>query len=314
MSATRVAAIVTETTWERVENRAAIARQRLAAGKRTIANPLEPELRTVTYRTAHADRSCPRAKGLPIVAEAVTLDVAVAGLPCDWCFGPLTHVDDAPTALPAGAYHESGDPDAKFHPAAKPNHVAAADGPTDKQVDWWRTLYVEALELRDGPGDYSAHLAAAEARKVDAGDWTRAGVSSAIARGLAAVKNLRTVARDNAPKTVGPNVTPLADVAEGHYAIPSSGSNDLAFYRVDRPTEGAHAGRVFVKLIVGGHPDSNVPRAHVAGVLARIAELGPDECAKLYGQELGRCCRCNRTLTDETSRRLGIGPECRGKR
>lgn len=29
-----------------------------------------------------------------------------------------------------------------------------------------------------------------------------------------------------------------------------------------------------------------------------------------YGQELGQCCRCGRTLTDERSRWYGIGPEC----
>jgi hypothetical protein len=103
----------------------------------------------------------------------------------------------------------------------------------------------------------------------------------------------------------------LPDVPQGHYAIESTGHNDLAFYRVDRPTEGHWAGRTFVKLVVGGHPDQNVPRSHVAGILERISQ-DPDSAAR-YGRELGRCCRCNRTLTDETSRSLGIGPECRSK-
>lgn len=102
-----------------------------------------------------------------------------------------------------------------------------------------------------------------------------------------------------------------ADVPEGHYAIASSGSNDLAFYRVDRPTEGKWAGRCFVKLVVGGHPDSRVRRDAVQGVLARIVEAGVVESGRLYGREIGRCCRCNRTLTDEVSRAEGIGPECR---
>jgi hypothetical protein len=34
----------------------------------------------------------------------------------------------------------------------------------------------------------------------------------------------------------------------------------------------------------------------------------------LYAQELGNCYVCGRTLTDETSRELGIGPVCRGKK
>lgn len=104
---------------------------------------------------------------------------------------------------------------------------------------------------------------------------------------------------------------PVAEVPEGHYAIASTGKNDLAFYRVDRPADGKYAGRVFVKLIVGGRPGMNVKAANVPGILARIAEAGIDESGAMYGREIGRCCRCNRHLTDEESRSLGIGPECR---
>jgi len=105
---------------------------------------------------------------------------------------------------------------------------------------------------------------------------------------------------------------PVADVAAGHYAIASTGSNDLAFYRVDRPTEGDYAGRTFVKLVVGGKPDRNVKRDHVAGILARIA--ADPAAGQRYGTELGQCSSCNRTLTDQLSRQLGIGPECRKAR
>lgn len=103
----------------------------------------------------------------------------------------------------------------------------------------------------------------------------------------------------------------LADVPQGHYAIPSSGSNDLMFVRVDRPTEGRWAGRVFVKMVVGGKPEQPVERDRVAGILARIVQAGVAESAALYGQEIGRCWMCNRTLTDEQSRREGIGPDCK---
>ena len=47
------------------------------------------------------------------------------------------------------------------------------------------------------------------------------------------------------------------------------------------------------------------------GILRRIAEVGAPEATALYGQEIGRCGRCNRHLTDEESRRVGLGPECR---
>jgi hypothetical protein len=108
------------------------------------------------------------------------------------------------------------------------------------------------------------------------------------------------------------NPVPSVDVPAGHYAIPSTGGNDLAFYRVDRPTEGDYAGRTFIKLVVGGHPDRNVKRDHVAGILARIA--ADDDAAARYGREVGHCYVCNRSLTDALSRQLGIGPECRKAR
>lgn len=107
-----------------------------------------------------------------------------------------------------------------------------------------------------------------------------------------------------------PAPSDLPDIPAGHYAVTSHGDNDLLFVRVDRPTTGSYAGATFVKMIVGGHPDQNVARKNVPSILARIAEAGIVEAGALYGQEIGRCCRCNRHLTDETSRAAGIGPEC----
>ena len=103
---------------------------------------------------------------------------------------------------------------------------------------------------------------------------------------------------------------PLPDVPAGHYAIASKGDNDLMFVRIDRPTEGRFAGRTYGKLIIGGQPESPLPFPQLKDVLARIVAAGIDASATLYGQEIGRCWRCNRTLTDESSRRAGIGPEC----
>lgn len=45
--------------------------------------------------------------------------------------------------------------------------------------------------------------------------------------------------------------------------------------------------------------------AVLEGILA-----DPEAAGLLYATELGRCCRCRRTLTDETSRARGMGPEC----
>lgn len=115
------------------------------------------------------------------------------------------------------------------------------------------------------------------------------------------------------PATVPTLPLDAAQVPSGHYAIDSSGDNDTAFYRVDNITEGRWAGRTFVKMVVGGHPDMNVRPAAIPGILARIIDAGIETAAVRYGQEIGRCYRCNRTLTDEVSRELGIGPDCRTK-
>lgn len=47
-------------------------------------------------------------------------------------------------------------------------------------------------------------------------------------------------------------------------------------------------------------------------IIAKIA-ADPRAASIRYGQELGECGRCGRTLTDETSRAAGIGPVCATK-
>lgn len=98
------------------------------------------------------------------------------------------------------------------------------------------------------------------------------------------------------------------DVPDGYYAIESTGRNDLAFYRV------THSDRygISVKTVVGGHPEMWVRRNALAGIVERIA-ADVAGAAKRYADEIGSCYICNRELTDEESRRLGIGPVCRNK-
>jgi hypothetical protein len=103
-------------------------------------------------------------------------------------------------------------------------------------------------------------------------------------------------------------------IPRGHYATKSAtGNNDFDFWRVDRPEAGTYAGRTFVKRIVGGKPDMNVSRAMKIRALEAILAEGVDVCGFRYGQELGNCRYCNRHLTDELSRSLSAGPECRSK-
>lgn len=123
-------------------------------------------------------------------------------------------------------------------------------------------------------------------------------------------------AKQTATKQWQPANSPIGipDVPGGHYAVPSAtGNNDLDFYRVDRPTEGRWKGYTFVKRVIGGNPDAPVRGPQARVVLSRILLAGVEDSRRRYGQHIGRCALCNRHLTDEESRVLGLGPECRKK-
>jgi hypothetical protein len=107
----------------------------------------------------------------------------------------------------------------------------------------------------------------------------------------------------------------LPDVPAGYYAIDNtdSATNSIGFYRVDRPTKGKWEGFTFVKRVVGGRVDERVPRGQTADILQRIIKAGIDQAGFRYGQEIGQCCACNHTLTNDESRAKGIGPECANK-
>ena len=104
------------------------------------------------------------------------------------------------------------------------------------------------------------------------------------------------------------------EVPAGRYALPiedSTVGNDLAFYKVDRPTEGKWAGRVFVNQIVG--PEEQAVRGKAAAtILARIA-ADPAAASIAYGHAIQKCGVCHTRLTNKVSREAGIGPDCRKK-
>lgn len=135
---------------------------------------------------------------------------------------------------------------------------------------------------------------------------------SGLTKGAASVVIDQLLAIKVAPKK--PTISSAAPaIPEGHYAVPSvTGNNDYDFFRVDVPTEGKWLGYTFVKRVVGGHPDFPVHRSQQAAVLERISEFGVEDAGKLYAEQIGRCRRCNRHLTDEDSRigRNGYGATC----
>lgn len=105
---------------------------------------------------------------------------------------------------------------------------------------------------------------------------------------------------------------PSADeVPAGRYAVATEDGavNTLAFYKVDRPTEGRWAGKVFVKHLVGGD-EQRMSFAASKAVLAKIAAVGAESASAAYGHEIGHCGVCNIRLTNDESRERGIGPVC----
>lgn len=99
------------------------------------------------------------------------------------------------------------------------------------------------------------------------------------------------------------------NVPAGRYAVTGSDGHTV-FVRVDRPTEGQWAGRIFVKIQAGD--DLHKTGRQVAdALLAKIAADGVEAAMLRYGRELGSCGHCGRTLTNEESRSAGIGPKCR---
>jgi len=100
------------------------------------------------------------------------------------------------------------------------------------------------------------------------------------------------------------------EVPAGRYALRTE--DGVKFYRLDRPTQGKWAGYTFLKVQASDDLFPIKNPNEKARIINAIAEdvLGAE---RLYGMELGKCSRCGRTLTDETSRSYGIGPDCRNK-
>lgn len=90
----------------------------------------------------------------------------------------------------------------------------------------------------------------------------------------------------------------------------------LQFFKIDHVADGKWAGWVFVKRQAGDNFDrvgsqrpGSTYRGAYAALLEQVVEDTP-AAMQAYGQEIGRCGNCNRTLTDAESRVRGIGPDC----
>jgi hypothetical protein len=105
------------------------------------------------------------------------------------------------------------------------------------------------------------------------------------------------------------------------YVAAENDEGSLTFLKIDRPIKGRWSGFAFVRLVVGGagvadRLGSQAPgRTYQGGaqVVLRNVMADPKAAVARFGQEIGRCGICGLVLTDEESRRIGIGPVCRSR-
>lgn len=87
--------------------------------------------------------------------------------------------------------------------------------------------------------------------------------------------------------------------------------NRIAFWRISPSRDGS---KFFLNQIIGGGQGPvkvrMSPEAMVA-IAKKIIAAGPVEAMVRYGLELGECGHCGRELTNDESRKVGIGPHCR---
>jgi isocitrate/isopropylmalate dehydrogenase len=106
----------------------------------------------------------------------------------------------------------------------------------------------------------------------------------------------------------------LKAIVQGYYATKSAtGNNDLDFWFVRVQTEGRYAGFRSVSRVLGGRGTQRIHNGEQMTALRAILAAGTEAAGMLFAQELGRCRKCGRDLTDDTSRQLGIGPVCRAQ-
>lgn len=104
------------------------------------------------------------------------------------------------------------------------------------------------------------------------------------------------------------------ELPAGRYGIPTEEGalNKMAFYTVDRPSEGKWAGRVFVNLLLSDN-EHKMPLPQQKVIARKIAEYGAEKASAAYGHEFKHCGVCGRGLTNDESRERGIGPKCAAK-
>lgn len=176
--------------------------------------------------------------------------------------------------------------------AREPQSRVFVDAPSDKAVDYLVSLWME--RSNKATEEQVRTWAQQQDRRVvsDKIDWLKTQPKLAATRSTGG-----SLERHNVPA--------------GRYAV-TGNEGQTVFVKVDRPTDGKWAGRIFVKIQAGDEL-IRTERKTADALLGKIAADGVQDAMLRYGREIGSCGHCGRTLTNEESRQAGIGPVCRGK-
>lgn len=181
---------------------------------------------------------------------------------------------------------------------------------SERQLELLKSLMVEKCERTTG------QISTADLASIDA--WlasgpTRDQASEHITRLIGESKAARqqAPASDKVSEARSTGMPREDVVPAGRYAVATNDGavNELAFYKVDRPTEGRWAGYVFVKLMLSDE-EQRMSRDASLAIMLKIAEAGAEAASLAYGLHIGECGVCGRTLTNDDSRARGIGPKC----
>lgn len=181
---------------------------------------------------------------------------------------------------------------------AQKAHTGGMSNATANQISFYNSLLDTIVRLAPA-GEFDSAVVAACRENYPT--LTTGQASDAIARAKRTVDRLKAT-----PVVTAPVAT---TVKSGHYALVVDGT--VKFYRVNTPTEGKWAGYTFVDA-QASDDYHKVGREASRKILAAIA-ADPETAMRRYGLELGVCGHCRRTLTNDESRKYGIGPVCRGK-
>lgn len=187
-------------------------------------------------------------------------------------------------------------------------------------------IFIKAYRVRIGAGlisEKQAKWIVDIAERPSVTDAMRESLQARLEQGFARAagsafitkyKDIPTAAAEVArEELVNPGPAKVAvEVPAGRYAVTDPTDGVFKFFHLDRPTEGRWKGYTFLKVRASDDLHPIRAKAHRDAVIAAIAE-DVEKAQTQYGVKLGHCYRCGRTLTDQTSRDLGIGPDCRSK-